>query len=331
MIISERISKRTSIFICIILLGFSVNIVAFAFDKDYINDPALWNDVDTFEYIEKDDFSGIVKYIVDEQTGCVYINLFYNYPKTTDIDANNIYLSVTVRNDINTYEICVNKDGACFSDGDELTKDIDVFYNFENVNKKYGTGNLYLVIELKSKKDTSQLSYISCEYSISDGDNINILDNLILDMQPATTIKITKETTQKTTAATTNVTTIKTTKVSASKSTTTKKNSTEKSNSTTKNKQTSTKFVPDKISTSADSQTKFSYEASVDSSTVSETETTTISDDEFFSVLNTDKQDEFQSSSKLSSQSKLCIAASAITYFTGIAIIIYSILKKKTD
>lgn len=311
-------------------------VCAFAIDKAYIDDIYIWDNVKDVKSINKNDLSGFVKYIFDEDTSCFYINLFYSYGKAKGADLSDIYFGVRIKNSCSDYDFKINSNGLSYANTSDLEKDIGISYRYIDCNIKKGTGKIIIAVELKNKNDKIQDNFIDCYFTVNNLESILLIDNYEFDLTPPETTK--KQTTAKSvTPATTKSTATATTKISTSLITTAKATtarlSTEKS----------TKFSPSsrKYTTSHKTKTTKAKEQSAakfvaseaenitdnTSDTVSETETDFFD----FSMSNEKEYTTFSESTKssMSPQARIVLAVSIIIAAFGIFLIMTGIVGGK--
>ncbi|MGN1328883.1 MAG: hypothetical protein ACI4V4_04200 [Eubacterium sp.] len=265
--------------ICAFTVGFfvlfSFSSTAFAYDDGYVGDSKYWNDKGEIVDISNSNFNGCLKYVIDEESCCMYFYLSF-YDSLMTESSSDCCLSFNVKNSKNDYLIALGKNGVISDNQSSIEKNFNVYYDFSKVKPKYHGGEIFAAIEFKNSDDKNVENIVSCEYSCGKNNNFYVKDGIVVNMVKTTVIttteKTTKQTTEKTTKSTTEITTKLTTEKAEASETTSAK--TTKATTSTTNKTTSTttekttKFVPSTTNknsssvekTSTQSATKFSAE-----------------------------------------------------------------------
>lgn len=164
----------------------SVPFSAFSLDERYIlekgKEENYWSTIDGEIWGDGDEYSGIVKYIIDEENGCFYLCFnFYDYKLDTNCD-DNIALGFTITNKNREYYFSVDKRGFTNKSTEGIDDYINICYSFDDASCSRNGGDIYLGFELKNKADKSVLNHISCQYYCGDIVRRTIFDDLTLDM-----------------------------------------------------------------------------------------------------------------------------------------------------
>ncbi|MGN0521976.1 MAG: hypothetical protein ACI4IQ_04985 [Eubacterium sp.] len=254
-------------FVLSLCMGFLCPFSAFAFNTDYVTDPSKWNNCGNIILYDSDGFSGCLKYLEDNQTGCFYTYLYFYDTKISDENDSNIILSFVIENDAAKYKLCINKDGIT-EETDRIAQDrVEVYYNFDNVSCSKSGGEILVGFSLTNKDDMLVNNKIKCEYSCGLSSTHILFDNIYLDMSVNDTTSL-QQTEKSITQTQTSNKTSSTTAVSKIKADTTAAlTQNDSSNSSIKeSSSSSTKFVPSSVTS------KSSSSQSVNSSNTTQTE-----------------------------------------------------------
>lgn len=165
----------TSLMLFVIcLFSFSVN--AFAFNNKYITNSGSWYKNGDLININNDVLSGQLRYILDENDACAYFYFLYSNCDG-DYKDEDVSLEFKISNSTNKYSFSVSKSGV--KNGN---KNIYINYDFNDVNSKFGNGQLLVGFEMKNKTDRSSLNQITCTFSADSKNSCVILDDCVFDM-----------------------------------------------------------------------------------------------------------------------------------------------------
>ena len=268
-----------------------------------------------YEYkTDKYPFDGILKLIIDEDSGCCYVFFSFYDKRIFNGYDENIAISFTVSNIANEYKFSINKNGFISTDEEDMSA-VDIAYNFDNIHSQGGGGQAFVGFELKHQFDREQFNYIKCEYSAGVDRVTTLFDNQLLDMYVEPTTPTTKQTTAK-----------KTAKEKTIKQTTVKSKSSNSDEKTTKFKGSGTVKYTDtaKYNSSDDTSQKFFAESYDTISDPSDEEKNTDSYESSNTAANTP--------TTLSKSAIILIIIASILVISGIIlIVIASVTKTKEE
>lgn len=191
--------KIVPVLICACILFVPFN--AFAVNTDLVQDEIYWIDNGNIINYTKDSyFQGFTKYISDEDNKCFYLFSRFTDYRIDTLSNENITLSFTVKNDVNTYMFEVDKDGVTNNSSRNATDSVNVYYNFDEASCKKQGGGIFVALEFKNPTDKILKNTISCEYSCGLNCTYDLFDYIVLDMYEP---QATKASQQKTTKAST--------------------------------------------------------------------------------------------------------------------------------
>lgn len=154
--------------------------------NDYVNndfcDEYYWSDMSGINLNDNNGFSGVVKYICDEENGEFYL-YFSFYDKNLNTQSNDkITIGITVTNKNSKHLICVDENG--FTDDSSLGVEdfVQIHYSFEQASAIRRGGTLYVGFKLKNSEDKQLINYISCDYYFGDYIIHNLLTDVTMDM-----------------------------------------------------------------------------------------------------------------------------------------------------
>lgn len=169
-----------------LLLVQLINPVTTFAKNDYVNndfcDEYYWSDISGINLNDNNGFSGVVKYICDEENGEFYL-YFSFYDKNLNTQSNDkITIGITVTNKNSKQLICVDENG--FTDDSSLGAEdfAQIYYSFEQASAIRKGGTLYVGFKLKNSEDKQQINYISCDYYFGDYIIHNLLTDVTMDM-----------------------------------------------------------------------------------------------------------------------------------------------------
>lgn len=222
--------KAVKIALCYLLILFiflSSPLCALALNTNLVeSEQNGWYEVDDITLYEEADFSGVLKKIVDEEDGCVYIFFQFDDNRVKRTDLDNIIISFTVKNSLGEYRFSVNRNGFV-NTGDYEKDNIKICWNFDHLSHRGSFNYLFVGFELCNKADRAQNNEITCLYGCGNEKVYTLFRNEKLNMYKP---EVSTSKADKTSKATT-----KSTK-------TVKSSTTDKSNKTAK--QTTTKYIP---------------------------------------------------------------------------------------
>ena len=311
------------IFISIVLIPFS----AFAVNTDLVYDPFGTSWIDKGEYIDLNNskfFHGSLNYISDEDEGCFYLFFHFTDDRIEPTSNENITLSFTVKNDVNTYKFQIDENGLLDSSSKNSFNAFDVYYNFDDAYCARQGGVIYVAFKLKNSTDRKLNNKISSEYFCGYECNYTLFNGINLDMYvPTTTKASSKSTTSKTSGKTT------------TKSTTTPSNGNPTDTNTTN--KSSTKFAgTGRISTTAQNRTE-KFSGSQGTTPPEEPQTIASEEDEYFETILDDSQIVLQENtaqiakSGMSRQAKLLLIIFAVLFALGITCVFIGTLNGKKN
>lgn len=109
------------------------------------------------------------------RTMLVLIFTFYTVIGDGDYKDEDVSLEFKISNSTNKYSFSVSKSGV--KNGN---KNISINYDFDDVNSKFGNGQLLVGFEMKNKTDRSSLNQITCTFSADSKNSCVILDDCVL-------------------------------------------------------------------------------------------------------------------------------------------------------
>lgn len=172
----KRVGILSTSLILFVICLFSFSVNAFAFNNKYITDSGSWYKNGDLININNDVLSGQLCYILDENDACAYFYFLYSNCDG-DYKDEDVSLEFKISNSTNKYSFSVSKSGV--KNGN---KNIYINYDFDDVNSKFGNGQLLVGFEMKNKTDRSSLNQITCTFSADSKNSCVILDDCVFDM-----------------------------------------------------------------------------------------------------------------------------------------------------
>jgi hypothetical protein len=238
--------------VCICILACPLS--AYALNADLVEHETYWIDCDNQIIYKSSTFNGFTKYVVDENEGSFYLFSMFTDSKLDKACQENITFTFTIKNDVNTYYLQVDKNGMLNTSSKNSADAIELCYNFDDASCKRQGGSVFVALGLKNSTDRQLTNHISCEYSCGLSNTYVMFDDIDLDMYVPTTTKQSKEKSA----------TQSTTKSKATKQSTTAKSTTEKSTTAKSTTQSTTKFVASGSVSSTTSTTEFVADTTAD-------------------------------------------------------------------
>ncbi len=171
------------------LLIFMPALPSYALDSNYvISEYNGWIDIDErIDYEKKNDgFDGFLKRIADSENGSFYMYFSFYDTELEGYDDDNIVISFNIRNDVNSYQFSVNRNGFV-NTGDDEQKNIRLVYNFDNCSGIRCGGEIFIAFELINNIDRAQRNHIICEYAGGSSKTSVLFYDFALDMYTETT------------------------------------------------------------------------------------------------------------------------------------------------
>lgn len=281
---------------------------AYALNDNYIIDEYhQWLEVDNrYDYNKTDDgFDGFLKSVSDEKSGCFYIFFKFFDTRISDSYDENIILTFTIENDVNSYCFSLNS-GGFINTGQNDKNAVNVISNFDNFSCSSMGGEIFIGFQLKNSADRVLANYISCDYAAGVNTISPLFENEILDMYEEPTEKA--ETAKN-----------KSEKTASSKEKTVKSN-------TAKSSTAAAKSNSDSKSNKGDASTKFSGRGIYSSKTESD------NSDEVQKSETVLSQEVEPSDVKMSKTSVIILIVSAAAILSGIIILTAALAAKtKTE
>lgn len=180
------------IILVLLLLHLSVPISAFA-ESDFVNndfcEEYYWSDISGINLNDNNGFSGVVKYICDEENGEFYL-YFSFYDKNLDSHSNEkITIGFTVENEYSKHLICVDENGFTDDSSVDAEDFAQIYYSFEQASAIRKGGTLFVGFKLKNSEDKQAKNYITCDYYFGEYIVHNLLTDVLLDMSKNTQTK----------------------------------------------------------------------------------------------------------------------------------------------
>lgn len=293
------------IFVGVVFTPFS----ALALNTDLLEGEVYWIDKgQEINYTADDYFQGFSKYITDEEEGCFYLFSRFTDYRIDPSSKDNITLSFTVKNELNSYVFQVNKDGVTSNSSRNAVDAIDIYYNFNEASCKRQGGGIFIAFKLKNDADRALKNTISCEYFCGLSCTYDLFSSIILDMYVPTTTKAESQKTSNQTPA---------------------KETTSKSNKVQTTKEQSTKFSASGSSSTGDTTKFYGGAVSSISSTASSVESDSVDSAGEVDSEKNFSSDSYDKSSTLSKQAKILIAIFAVLFSLGTACVVIGTVNSK--
>lgn len=159
---------------------------AYSMEEFYINETGkeekYWSSIPGTLIGDNEEYSGVVKYIVDDNNGCFYLCLNF-YDSKIDSNCNkNISVGFTVTNSQNQYYFSIDKNG--FTERSDIGVDniVNICYSFDDSSCSRNGGDIYVAFEFKNKLEKTSLNHISGQYCCGEMVRRPIFDDVIMDM-----------------------------------------------------------------------------------------------------------------------------------------------------
>lgn len=174
--------KITLCYVLILFIFLSSPLCAFALNTNLVeSEQNGWYEVDDITLYEEADFSGVLKKIVDEEDGCVYIFFQFDDSRVKRTELDNIIISFTVKNSLSEYRFSVNRNGFV-NTGDYEKDNIKICWNFDHLSHRGSFNYLFVGFELCNKADRVQNNEITCLYGCGNEKVYTLFRNESLNM-----------------------------------------------------------------------------------------------------------------------------------------------------
>lgn len=257
-----------------------------------------WYEVDDVTLYEEPDFSGVLKKIVDEENGCMYIFFQFDDDRVQRTELDNIIISFKVKNSLGEYRFSVNRNGFV-NTGDNEKNNIKLCWNFDHLSHRGSFNYLFVGFELCSKFDREQNNEITCLYSCGNEKVYTLFKDVSLNMYNPQVSTGKSDKTSKTTT----------------KSAKTVKASTTNSGKTVK--QATTKYTPTGLIGTKRAEEESSGNDDLDGIL-----------EKYKSTSASSSEDDGERDADYSTSTKVLIAVAGVGGLTGLMLIVYASAKK---
>lgn len=148
-----------------------------------------WTEIKGINLDDNNGFSGVVKYICDEENGAFYLYFSFYDKNLNSQSSDKITIGITIENENSKHLICIDENGYTNDSSVDAEDTAKIYYSFDQASAIRKGGTLFVGFELKKSTDKQVKNYITCDYYFGDYIIHNLLTDIVLDMSKNTTTK----------------------------------------------------------------------------------------------------------------------------------------------